>query len=152
MINAPETYEYGTITIVIPKEYSDLLYREIIAMGDDEDGIFITVSERASREAAEAMGEDPDEMGAGELFSIGRVSEEEAQRIINDDIGFAEVFAKDENGKYYVFYHPTDVRFVRETNEQMAADQDQWTELTAWAWNDVRNDILKYSDGLTAVT
>ena len=44
------------------------------AVGDDEDGIFIIISERASRESAESLGEDPDETGDGELFSIGRVS------------------------------------------------------------------------------
>ena len=111
----------------------------------------ITV-EAASREAAEALGEDPDETGAGELFSIGRVSKEEAQKIVDEDIGNAEVFAKDENDKYYVFYHPTDVRYVRETPEQMTADQDQWIALNEWARNDVRNDIFKYSEGLTPVT
>ncbi len=60
------------------------------------------------------------------------------------------MFAKDENGKYYVFYHPTDVRYMRRTNEQMEADQDQWTALNEWA-RTVPNEILKYSEGLTAV-
>ena len=62
------------------------------------------------------------------------------------------MFAKDENDKYYVFYHPTDVRSVRATPEQMTADQDQWIALNEWARNDVRNDIFKYSEGLTPVT
>ena len=106
----------------------------------------------SQEQAAEALGEDPDETGAGELFSIGRVSKEEAQKIVDEDIGNAEVFAKDENDKYYVFYHPTDVRYVRETPEQMTADQDQWIALNEWARNDVRNDIFKYSEGLTPVT
>ena len=149
--NAPHLYDYGELTIAFPQEYDNLLYRAVHAIGDDEDGIIITVSERASREAAEAMGQDPSETGAGELFSIGRVSEDEAQRLRSEDLGFAEVFARDENGKYYVFYHPTDVRYVRETAEQMAADQEQWTALTEWAWENVREDILKYSEGLTPV-
>ena len=150
--NAPELYEFGPVNVAIPQTYSELVYRNITAVGDDEDGIFIIISERASREAAEALGEDPDETGAGELFSIGRVSKEEAQKIVDEDIGNAEVFAKDENDKYYVFYHPTDVRYVRETPEQMTADQDQWIALNEWARNDVRNDIFKYSEGLTPVT
>ena len=150
--NAPSLEEYGPITLAVPKDYYDLLYRTVHATGDDEDGIIVTYSERASREAAEAMGEDPDKVGAGELFSIGRVSEEEAQRLRDEDLGFAEVFAKDENGKYYVYYHPTDVRYMRETTEQMQADQEQWTALNAWAWENVRDDIIKYSDGLTAVS
>lgn len=150
--NAPELYELGPITIAIPQEYSELVYRSINAVSDDEDGIMITVSELASREATESIGQDPDEYGAGELFSIGRVSKAELQDLLSGDMSGMEVFAKDENGKYYIYYHPTDVRYVRETNEQMAADQDQWTELNEWAWNSVRDDILKYSSGLTAFT
>ena len=49
-----------------------------------------------------------------------------------------------------MFYHPTDVRYMRQTNEQMAADQDQWTALNEWA-STVPDEILKYSEGLTAV-
>ena len=149
--NAPSLEEYGPVTVSVPKEYYDLVYRISHAIGDDEDGILVTYSERASRDAAEAMGQDPDETGAGELFSIGRVSEEEAEKLRSEDLGFAEVFAKDGNGKYYVYYHPTDVRFVRETPEQMQADQEQWTALNEWAWNHVRDDILQNSEGLTAV-
>ena len=148
--NAPETYEFGPVSVAIPQEYSELVYRSINALGDDESGIFITVSERASREAAEKMGEDPD--GAGVLFSIGRVSEDELHKMLSGDMSGAEVFAKDENGKYYVYYHPTDVRYVRETNEQMTADQEIWTELNSWAYNSVRESIILNSDGLTPVT
>ena len=150
--NAPELMEFGPLAVAIPQEYMELVSLDVNALGDDEDGIIITVSEKASREAAEALGEDPEETGAGELFSIGRVSKEEAQKIVDEDLGNAEVFAKDENDKYYVFYHPTDVRYVRETPEQMTADQDQWTALNEWAQNDVRKDILQYSEGLTPVT
>ena len=148
--NAPELYEDGPLTVAIPKEYSDLLYHTVYGIPDDEDGILITISEIASREAAEAMGDDPEE--AGVLFSIGRVSEEVLHEMLCGDMSGAEIFAKDENGKYYVFYHPTDVRYVRETNDQMAADQEQWTMLNEWAWGVVRDDILKYSSGLTEVT
>ena len=148
---APYLEEYGPVTLAIPRDYYELIYRVVSAVSDDEDGIIVTVYERASRAAAEAMGEDPDETGAGELFSIGRVSEEEARRLRTEDLGYAEVFAKDENGKYYVYYHPTDVRYMRETAEQMAAGQEQWTALNEWAWENVRADIIQYSDGLTAV-
>lgn len=149
--NEPDLYEYGSFSITFPQAYSDLLYRSVYAIPDDEEGMLLVVSELASRQAAEAMGEDPDETGAGELFGIGRVSEAEARKIAEEDIGFGEVFAKDENGMYYVFYHPTDVRYVRETNEQMAADQDQWIALNEWARRDVKNDILQHSEGLTPV-
>ena len=149
--NEPETYEIDGVTIAIPQEYSDLVSRTVNAIPDGEDGILITVSELKSREAAEALGEDPDETGAGELFSIERVSEARAKQITADDVGGAVVFAKDGNGKYYVFNSPTDVRYVRGTPEDMAANQDQWTKLNEWAQKNVRDDILKYSEGLTPV-
>ncbi len=149
--NAPEKDEFGPITLLIPKEYSGLVYRTVNAIGDDEDGTIVTISEIASREAAEAMGEEPDD-GAGELFAIGRVSADDLHEMLCNDMSGAEIFAKDENGKYYVFYHPTDVRYIRKTNEQMVADQEQWTALNEWARKDVRRDIVENSEGLTAIT
>lgn len=149
--NAPELIEVGGITVAIPQEYADLVYRTINAVSDGEEGTLITISEIASRDAAEALGEDPDEVGAGELFSIDRVSEAEAKQIAEQDVGFGEVFAKDADGLYYVFCHPTDVRYMRETTEQMTADQDQWVALNEWARSEAVNDILKYSEGLTPV-
>lgn len=152
-LKAPELLELdGSVTVAIPLDYTDLVFRSYNALADDEEGILITISEIASRDASEALGEDPDETGAGELFAIGRVREAEAKQIAEEDIGFGEVFAKDDNGWYYVFYHPTDVRYVRETNEQMTADQDQWTTLVEWASETVVSDILEYSEGLTPVT
>lgn len=148
--NAPEIYEVGPISISFPQEYSPLLYREMYGIGDDEDGVIIVVSELASREAAEAMGEDPE--GAGELFSIVRVGEDELHEMLCGDMSGAEVFAKDEDGKYYLFSHPTDVRYMRETTEQMTEDQDQWTELNSWANGIVGDDIIRYSKGLSPVT
>ena len=145
---APLSYEYGDITLMIPREYDDLLYREVFALGDGEEGILVTISERASREAAEAMGQDP--QGAGELFSIGRVSEAEAKKIHDEDIGYAEVFAKGEDGLYYIFYHPTDVRLTRESNEEMTAAMELWSALNEWARTSVCKDIIANSEGLTA--
>lgn len=154
--NAPETYEFGPITIPIPKEYSDVLYREIYGINEYEDGYeeeeetIIIISERASREAAEAIGEESD--GAGELFRIVRVSENRLHDLLCGDMSGIIVFAKDESGKYYLFCHPTDVRYMRETTEEMYKDQDLWTELNNWAHKDVRDEIIKYSEGLSEVS
>jgi|GEM_PF-2276599 len=148
--NAPEIYDDGSISIAFPREYSELLYREMYATGEGEDGDIIVVSERASREAAEAMGEDAE--GAGELFKITRVGEETLHEMLCGDMSGVEVFAKDEDGKYYLFSHPTDVRFVRETTEEMTEDQAIWTELNEWAYSRVRDDIIKYSKGLSPVS
>ena len=149
--NAPILYSHGPITIAIPQEYDDLLYRQDYGIPDDADGVLVRYSEKASRDAAEAMGEDPDETGAGMLFAIERVSEERMREIVEVDFGGEDVFAKDANGKYYVYVHPTDVRLVRETNEQMAEAADQWAALNEWAFNHVRDGIIANSEGLTAV-
>lgn len=147
---APNVYDYGAISIVIPKEYEERLYREISATADDEDGEIIKVSELASREAAEAMGEDPE--GAGELFSIVRVSEDKLHEMMTGDMSGQEVFAEDQNGKYYLYCHPTDVRYYRATPEEMAEDQEEWTELNEWAYGSVRDDIISNTEGLLPVS
>ena len=148
--NAPNEYQIDNLTLAVPQEYSELLYYSLYGIPDDESGILITVSEKASVDAAQAQGEEFE--GAGLLFSIGRLTEEEARQLVTDDIPGAEIFAKDENGWYYVYYHPTDVRFVRETVEQMYEDQEIWTKLNEWASTRVREDIIQYSEGLTACT
>jgi len=149
--NAPELVGDETLQVAIPQKFSDQVYRTIHATGSDEEGILVTISEIASRQAAEARGADPDEDGIGELFSVGRVSEAEAKRLTEEDLGGTQVFAKDANGMYYVLYTPTDVRYDRETPEQMAADQDKWAALVEWVSQDVVKDILQYSEGLTPV-
>jgi len=55
----------------------------------------------------------------------------------------AEIFARDANGQCYVYYHPTDVRYMRENNEAMKRDQAQWTMLNEWAWSSVRTDFIR---------
>ena len=62
-----------------------------------------------------------------------------------------EVFAKDEDGMYYTFNHPTDVRFVRENYENIEEDQAQWTMLNEWAQGIVRDTFIAENDGLAAV-
>ena len=147
--NAPIVYDYDPISLAIPKEYGDQLYFTVSGVSEEPEGTVIIVSEAASVEAAEAMGLDTE--GIGELFRVEWVSEDKAMQIAAEDIGGAKVFAKDEDGRYYVFCTPTDVRYVRETNEQMAEDQEQWIGLNEWA-STVPNDILKYSEKLTPVT
>ena len=149
--NEPMLIGVEPLQVAIPQEYIEVVYRSINVLSEDEEGIIITVSEIASRDAVEARDGDPDEEGAGELFRIGRVSEAEAKRLVEEDLGGCQVFAKDENGLYYVIYTPTDVRYERETPEQMQADQEQWTALNEWVSKDVVKDILKYSEGLTPV-
>ena len=115
----------------VPKNISELL--QIATPEQAEDGTLFSVSEQASIDAAKAKGYEEDS-GMGWLFSILRVSEEEAHRRLCGDMSGAQIFATDAEKNYYLFCTPTDVRYDRETIEQMVADQDQWTALNEWAW------------------
>ena len=159
--NAPVTFEMGPITLPIPQKYynDELLFIEMYGVNEyededeeyeDTDEDVVIVSERASKEAAEAMSEEDTE-GIGELFRIVRVSENRLHELLCGDMSGIEAFAKDESGKYYLFCTPTDVRYVRKTNEQMNEDIEQWTELNSWARGELKNEILSISEGISGV-
>ncbi|MBR3366428.1 MAG: hypothetical protein IKG66_01365 [Lachnospiraceae bacterium] len=115
------------MTLSVQESVADLL---VIDTPDPaEDGVLFYVSEKESLDLAAAQ--DQDFVGAGWLFSIGRVDEARAKEIRETDIPGMEVFAVDGNGNYYVYYHPTDVRAVREeyTEESMKS----WEFLNTWA-------------------
>ena len=84
-----------------------------------------------------------DSRGAGWLFSIGKIDEGRRRELLCGDMSGAEIFARDANGQCYIYYHPTDVRYMRENNEAMKRDQAQWTMLNEWAWNSVRTDFIR---------
>ena len=153
--SGPRKYEIGELVIPIPQSIADLLYYDINAVDEnssntDEEEPIITISERASREAAVAMGEDPE--GAGELLKITRVSEaklgelQELMSMVN-----MHAFAKGKGGKYYIVSYPTDVRLIRENNEEMEAAMDAWAELNEWARGDLISDILALSSDIEPV-
>ncbi len=146
---AGRLYENDGLRLLIPLEYDELLLTETPA--DDAYGILFSVSERASVEAAETAGLNYD--GAGWLFSIGRVDEARMREMLcYTDLSGAEFLAKDGDACYYVLYTPTDVRYMREDDEAMRRDQDQWIMLTSWAGNKVRDSFLAENPGLLAVT
>ena len=128
--------EAGGLVFDIPAEFKDLVTVETEGL---EPGELIRVSETASIEAAEAMGEDTD--GAGWLFSISEISEDALGKLRCEDMSGSQVFAEDED-VYYMFNHPTDVRLERESAEEMDEAMDQWSTLNEWAHADVRNEIL----------
>ena len=133
-------YENGGLKLLVPLEYDELL--QIDMPENAEDGIFFKVAEKASIEAARAQGNDAD--GAGALFSIGKISEARMiELILNTDLSGAEIFAQDAYGDYYVYYHPTDVRYFREDNDAMVRDQEIWSALNEWAYGTVRNSMLE---------
>ena len=148
--NAPETIELDNLIIPIPQEYSDRLYRMMYGIDTEDGGTVIVIAELASVNAAEAMSEEVDE-GVGELFRIEAIPESRLKEFMDGDIPNTIIFAKDEsNGLYYAIIYPSDVRYVRETTEQMVADQDQWNELVEWA-SSIVESILEYSENLTAI-
>lgn len=134
-------YENGGMRLEIKPKYNDLITVEVPE--NDPNGILFNVSETASL----AVGQYP---GAGWLFGIGTVSEARAHEMLCQDMSGAQIFAKDADGRYYVWYHPTDVRYERETVEEMKQDQEQWTMLCAWA-ADVPDRFID-QNGLEPVT
>jgi hypothetical protein len=146
---AGKIYENGGAKLLVPLEY-DALVNVTVPVDGGNDGVLFSVSEKASVEAAEKQGYGDD--GYGELFAIGRITKDDWNERRCYDIPGEEVFAEDADGNCYLFYHPTDVRFYRETTEQMTTDQAQWDELNAWAWDRVRESFLAENDGLTALS
>ena len=125
------------IKFEIPETISDLV---TVEDGVDENTI-LAVYENASVEAAQALGEENE--GAGFIFSISTISEEELKKFRCGDMSGMEVFAEDED-VYYVFNHPSDVRFVRESydGEGIEEEQEHWSMINEWANQEVRKEIL----------
>ena len=139
-------HENNGYKLAVPDVYDKLVRTD--TKQRRKDGRLFTVAEIASVQAAKSTGNNYD--GAGALFSIGTVNGTELHKMLCRDMSGAEVFAKDDTGKYYVYYHPTDVRFMRENNDAMKRDQNIWGELNEWAWRDVRNEFVKNNPTLTA--
>ena len=117
-------------TLSIPNEYVDLLLVDT-TVSDGRDGTFFSVREKASVEAAKTLWPDDETVGGGFLFGIGRVEEAVFQDMMIWGMNGADVFARDEEGYYYIYYHPTDVQLIRV--EYTEADWEQWGNLCKWA-------------------
>ena len=131
---ASRIVENGAMRLLIPLEY------------DNESGILFSVSEKASMDAAAA--EYGTDEGAGWLFSVNRISADAFHEAICYDMSGEEVFARDADGYYYMYCHPTDVRFVRENYEDIDEDMAQWSMLNQWATT-VPDNFLLENPGLT---
>ena len=132
--------------IPVPAVYNDQLV--IQKPEGRDDGTFLTVSEKASIDAA--SDDDGSNEGAGWLFSLAKISEETLRQLLCQDMSGIEVFACDTDGNYYTYNHPTDVRYMRESVEQMTADQDKWSALCEWAGS-VPERVVLQNPGLTPV-
>ena len=119
-------YESGGLKLEIKPAYNELITVARETPENHADGILFTVSETASLEAGGYE-------GAGWLFSIAKVTEEKVHELMCYDMSGVEVFAKDGQGNYYLYCHPTDVRYERRTAEEMSRDAAQWSMLCGWA-------------------
>ena len=144
---APEakTLENGDMHLTIPAEYADLVIADT-----GEEGELFTVSEKASVEAAKKQGYE-EHNGLGWLFAISCVTEEQAQQLRCGDMSGSEIFAKDSDGNYYLYNHPTDVRINRE-GEITEADMRQWSGLNEWAGSVMCGAFIEENPKLEAFT
>lgn len=134
----------GDYVLTIPVNYAGQLNTELAA--DMPEGTLFAVAEQASIDAAKKL--DPENYtGAGWLFAIQKISHEEAHRLLCEDMSGRQLFAKDDDGCHFLFCHPTDVRFFRDTTEDMYADMDVWSKLNEWAWS-VKDSFIN-QNGLT---
>ena len=134
-------YTNGGLTLAVPADYDPLVVVE--TPETSEEGVLFAVTEKASREFGQQQhpGED---WGDGWLFSIGTADEDVLHGMLAYDLSGAVPFAQGEDGTYYIFYHPTDVRFVRESYD-IDPDSDDWkawTALNEWANGEVRDAVL----------
>lgn len=139
-------FSNGGLDLSIPEELVDRLVIE--TPENSERGFLFTVSEKASIEAAKENGETWE--GAGRLFSIGRVDEERYHDMLCGDMSGVEVFAKDNEGSWYMYYHPTDVRLVRKDYSFIEKDMMEWGELCSWA-DSMKAKVIE-DNGLTPET
>ena len=122
-------YSNGELILKVPAEYADLV---VVTAPSDGDTVF-TASEKASIEAAQKQGLD-DEFGAGWLFSIRRVDEDLMRQYLCYDLNVDYFFAKDDDGGFYLFERPSDVRLVREDYSNIPdKDLANWSALNEWA-------------------
>ena len=147
---ASTIYENAGMKLLVPLEFDNLL----IVDTPQDNTVLFTVCEKASVEADMAQGDSGD--GAGWLFSIGALSEIQLYELLCYDMSGIEIFARDAEGIYYAYYHPTDVRFVRESYEGIGDGSNegwkQWSALNEWAWGNVRKTFIAENDGLSAET
>lgn len=137
-------YENGGFKMTVPAEFANKVIVETPAESDD--GILFEVSEKASVEAAKAKGEDYD--GSGWLFAICKRDEESFRQMLCSDMYGEEPIGYDADGNYYAYYHPSDVRYDRETPEQMMADQDEWEKVCEWATG-MKQAFIDENEGIT---
>ena len=142
---ADAVYENHGFKMTVPGEFADKVI--VDTPPKSEDGVIFDVYEKASVEAAKAKGEQ--EYGMGWLYSICVRDEVTFHRMLSNDMSGEDPICSDKEHNYYVMYHPTDVRYERETVEQMEADQEEWSKVVEWA-DSMKQAFIDENEGLTA--
>ena len=138
---AAATFENGGLKLTVPAEFAGLVDMEL-ADGD----MLFSVTEKASAEAAAALHPD-NTQGAGWLFGISRVSEEQFHEMMCGDMSGRAAIARDGSGSFFILNTPTDVRIERR-DQITDADMAQWSALTEWAASAVPESFAA-ENGLT---
>jgi len=133
--NAEHIAKSQGLVLNIPDDIYPLIR---IETSTDRNNIF-RISELGSIEAAKKTGQDA--YGAGWIFTISKVSEKNLQNMLQNDMSGMELFACKDN-EYYLYNHPTDVRYIRENNDIMRRDQSVWTNVNGWAYGKVREKFI----------
>ncbi len=141
----PDKIDVQGVKFEIPEEIKDLVTVTTEGLKENE---LVSAYETGSVEAAKAM--DMDDIAAGWLFTISTMPEDEVKELRCGTFEGMDIFAEGEDDIYYIFNHPTDVRYVRESTEEMQEDQEDWSKATGWAYGTVRTDILLNNPELEA--
>ena len=131
------TAENGGLTISIPRKYFERL--QVIAPVDAPDGTLFVVSEQASIDAVKGTDE---ELGAGWIFSIRKAAKEELNELRGGYLLGEEVFAKAEDGGFYLLCMPTDYRFIRQNYEGTEKEEALFREMLDWAVSEVPQVLI----------
>ena len=139
--------EYANDGFVLPvSEEYDALVR-IETPENDPDGVLFRVTEIASADAAKAKGYDEDS-GLGFVCDITRKDEEEVKKLLCDDMSGMDVFASDDEGNWFLFCHPTDVRAEAAEGADMETALEKYAAVYEWAAGELSEDFVK-ANGLT---
>lgn len=137
-------YKNGGYVLPVPEEYDSLIRVELPE--DDPDGTLFSITEIASADAAKAKGIE--DAGLGFVGSIARITEEELQDLLCGDMSGMDVIAADQEGNYFLFCHPTDVRIEFAEGADMDAAMKQFSELNEWASGKMCEDFIEANEGL----
>ena len=117
-------YESMGLKLYVPVELEPLME---IKTGEEP---LFSLSELESMRAAQKLHPDWAD-GAGWLFGISRATEEQLHDMLCYYMFGQSVFARDDEGWYYLLDTPTDVRIERE-GEFTQSDMDQWSAFYKW--------------------